>query len=163
FFQNQFDQSLSDIETVIPVAERLHQSHRLASAYKMKGFIYAKRRNFQVAITAFESAIEARKQTADIGQIAGDYNDLGNFCFDSLKNLQHARMYYGQGMEYAEQVKDSVRLSRLSLNMGRTYIDEGGFKNAEAYLSRAFLYLGINTGSGLRDSSVAAALARSQQ
>ncbi|HRP55932.1 CHAT domain-containing protein [Agriterribacter sp.] len=162
FFQNQLEQSLSDIETVIPVAKRLHQPHRLASAYKMKGFIYAKRRNFRVAAAAFENAIEARKQTADIGQIAGDYNDLGNFCFDSLKNPQHARMYYGQGIKYAGQAKDSVRLSRLSLNIGRTYIDEDEFKKAEAYLFRAFLYLGINTGSGLRNSSVVAAIARSQ-
>lgn len=162
FFQNQFEQSLSDIETVIPVAERLHQAHRLASAYKMKGFIYAKRRGFQVATTAFKDAIEARKQTTDIGQIAGDYNDLGNFYFDSLKNLQSARVYYGQGMKYAGQAKDSVRLSRLSLNMGRTYIYEDDFSRAEKYLLQAFLYLGVNISSGLNDTATVTALSQNQ-
>lgn len=162
FFQNQFEQSLSDIETVIPVAERLRQSHRLASAYKMKGFIYAKRRDFQVATTAFKDAIEARKQTTDIGQIAGDYNDLGNFYFDSLKNLQSARMYYGQGMKYAGQAKDSVRLARLSLNTGRTFIDEEDFSRAEKYLLRAFLFLGVNISSGLHDTATVTALGQNQ-
>ena len=162
FFQNQFEQSLTDIETVIPVAERLHQSHRLASAYKMKGFIYARRRDFRVATTAFKDAIEARRQTNDIGQIAGDYNDLGNFYFDSLRNLQSARLYYGQGMKYARQAKDSVRLSRLSLNMGRTCIDEGNFSRAEKYLSQAFVYLGVNVSNGLHGAAAVTALSLNQ-
>lgn len=162
FFQNQLEQSLSDVETVIPLALRLYQAHRLASAFKMKGFIYAKRGNFPAAATAFKNAIEARRQTADIGQIAGDYNDLGNFYYDSLKNLREARICYEKGMKFAGQAKDSVRLSRLSLNMGRTYIDEDEFGKAEAYLFRAFLYLGINTGRGLQDRSVATALGQSQ-
>jgi CHAT domain-containing protein len=162
FFQNQFEQSLADIETVIPVAKRLHQSHRLASAYKMKGFIYAGHRDFEMATTAFKDAIDARKQTTDIGQVAGDYNDLGNFYFDSLKNLQGARVYYRQGMKYARQAKDSVRLSRLGLNMGRTYIDEDDFSGAGKYLSQAFLYLGVNIRNGLRDSATVTALKQNQ-
>ena len=162
FFQNQFERSLSDIETVIPVAERLHQFHRLASAYKMKGFIYAKRSNFQVAATAFKDAIDARKRTTDIGQIAGDYNDLGNFYSDSLENFQGARKCYRQGMSYAKQAKDSVRLSRLSLNMGRSYIDEDDLNRAEKYLLQAFLYLGININNGLHNAATVTALGQNQ-
>ena len=162
FFQNQSDEALSDIESVISIAQRFHQPHRLASAYKMKGFIYAKKRNFLLAQSAFKNAVEARTQTTDIGQIAGDYNDFGNFYFDSLKNLQKARIYYELGMKYAGKAGDSVRLSRLSFNIGRTCMDENNFKQANKYLSQAFVFLGIADSGGFHNSATATAISLNQ-
>lgn len=149
FFQNESEQALTDIQTVIPIAERFHQPYRLASAYKMKGFVEAKNRNFKTAETDFLEAVKQRKISENMGQTAGDYNDLANFCFDSLKNFQKARTYYKEGIHYAEKAGDSIRLARLNLNIGRTFIDEHDFREAEKCFSRAFMYLGIYDDKGV--------------
>lgn len=149
FFQDESKQALADIQLVIPMAKRFHQPYRLASAFKMKGFIEAKNKNFGAAEADFLEAVRQRKITESMGQIAGDYNDLANFCFDSLKNFQKARTYYQQGIYYAEKADDSIRLARLSLNLGRTFINENGFPEAEKYLLQAFAYLRIHEVKGV--------------
>lgn len=141
FFQNQLQQSLSDIETVIPIAERFGQPYRLASAYKMKGFINAKNRNFKIAEAAFNTAIKARKQTKDDGQVAGDFNDFGNFYLDSLNNYRQAKIYYAYAINYAGKAKDSVRLSRVCSNMARAYLAEEDLQGALHYIQLATAYL----------------------
>lgn len=149
FFQDQLQQSLTDIETAIPLAEKFRQPHRLASAEKMKGFIYACKRDFIIAEIAYKKSIKARLETNDYGQIAGDYNDFGNFYFDSIGNYLLARANYTNAISYAMKRQDSVRLSRINLNIGRTFLEENNTAEAEKYFLKSLAFLRLNTNNSL--------------
>lgn len=141
FYQRQLPQATTDVELSIQLAKRLHQPYRLASAYKMKGFIYAQSADYATAEAAFKSAIHTRLMTADAAQVAGDYNDLGNFYRDHTSDWKKADVSYAIANQYAEKVKDSTRLARISINRANTGLLQGNLHHAGKYLNEALFYL----------------------
>lgn len=149
FYQNQLPQAITDVERSIELAKILRQPYRLASAYKMKGFIYAQSGEYAIAETAFKSTIHTRLMAGDAGQVAGDYNDLGNFYRDHVNDLKKADINYAIAAQYAEKEKDSIRLARISINRAYTGLLQGNLQHAGKYLSHALLYLLLPGGHSL--------------
>ena len=146
FFQNQLTQSLTDVNLTLLLADHKNQPYQLASAYKMKGYIYAKKRDFFYAQSLFMKAIHQRILTNDYGQIAGDYNDIGNFYRDSLDDYIKARKFYFEAIAFALKDHDSVRLCRIHVNLGEISIILRDFENASLCYIKAFKYLKANVG-----------------
>jgi CHAT domain-containing protein/tetratricopeptide (TPR) repeat protein len=147
FFQGKLSSTLSDVSIAIPLAERLNKPFDLASALKMQGFVFSKQRQFSLAAASFNKCITERIKSKAFGQVAGDYNDQGNFYSDSLKSYQRAENCYSIAIRYAKKEADSTRLARVSLNLGRNYFYQAKFDKAMSFQLQAMSYLKISKGS----------------
>lgn len=149
FYQDQLQQALNDADKSIELAQKLQQPYRLASAYKMKGFIYAKLNDYKTAEEAFKDAVTTRLLTGNLAQAAGDYNDFGNFFRDDLNNHKKADECYRIAMRYAKQANDSTRLSRININRAGAYLERGELALAGQCVKDAINYLGLKGGDKL--------------
>ena len=146
FFQNRFDESLTDLDEAIMLAKRTNDPFQVASAYKMMGFIYSNKRDFSKAASYYQSAINERSKTEYTGQVAGDYNDFGNFYRDSIKNYINSDKCYLAAIKVANKVKDSVRLARIHVNLAESKLRRDDFESATNYIQKAFTFLKIGSG-----------------
>lgn len=148
FVQDRLPAALGDLRIAVPLAQSLHQSFDLASALKTRGLIFFKQREFPLAEAAFHQCIAERFKSRDLGQVSGDFNDLGAFYSDSLRSFDRAAACYSTAIQYARRIGDSTKMARASLNLGRTYFYEAKFDSAIFFYLRAMCYLKINRGSG---------------
>lgn len=149
FYQDQLQEARKDADKSIDLAQRLRQPYRLASAYKMKGFIYAKLNEFKIAEKDFKNAVTTRLLTGNLAQTAGDYNDFGNFFRDNLNNSNKAEENYRTAIRYAKQVHDSIRLCRISINRAYNYLEQGALLLASQCVKDAISYLDLKRSDAL--------------
>lgn len=145
FFEKQFENSLKDLDTIINLCKNGDQWFHLASALKIKGYIFAEKDKPAEAEKFFEQAILNRKQTKDYGQIAGDYNDFGNFYLNSRKDYTRAKNCYYKTISFAKKVNDSLRLARAYVNIGEVNYSLHDLKAAGAYYIKALSVLNFKT------------------
>lgn len=141
FYQDLLQEAYNDANKSIDLAHKLQQPFRLASAYKMKGFINAKLKEYAIAEKAFKDAVKTRLLTGNIAQTAGDYNDFGNFFRDNLNNFKRADECYKTAIQYAKQAHDSIRLCRISINRAGNYLEHGELALADQCVKEALDYL----------------------
>ncbi len=146
-FQDKLPTALGDLRVAESLAQSLHQPFDLASALKTKGLIFSKQREFLLAEAAFRQCIAERVKSRELGQVSGDFNDLGTFYSDSLRSFGRAAACFSTAILYARMVGDSTKMARTSLNLGRTYFYEAKFDSAIYFYLRAMSYLKINSGS----------------
>jgi len=147
FFQDKLEQADQDVKSAIQLATNLNQPLQLASAYKMKGFICARRRDFPSAETSFIRSIGARLLTKDYGQIASDYNDFGNFYRDSARLYDKAKECYRKGISYAQNIADSIRLGMINVNLTRTFFYEHNYPQAESSYLNQMQFFNLSAGN----------------
>lgn len=145
FYQDQLQEAHRDADKSIELAQQLQQSFRLASAYKMKGFIYAKLKDYKIAEKAFKDAVNTRLISGNLAQTAGDYNDFGNFFRDNLVDYKKAEDCYRTAIRFAKQVHDSTRLCRISINRADNYLSHGESDLAGRCVKDAINYQGLKS------------------
>lgn len=116
-------------------------SYQVATAYKTRAYIFKYRQNFDSSAAFYLQCIKSRLISKDSGQIAGDYNDIANLYRDSLKQFDKAIKHYNNGLQFAQAIKDSIRLSRINDNLGLTYTNTGNYKEAEKCFIKSMSYL----------------------
>jgi tetratricopeptide (TPR) repeat protein len=158
YFQNNLQAALADAKMAVSLARQLRNDFDLASAYKTEGFVYQNQRKFELAISFFRQCISERVKTRDFGQVADDYNDLGNFYGDSLLEFGKSRACFITAIQYAKKTGDSIRMARLSVNLGRSYYFQQQFVKAINYYTEAMRLLRIARGPDLRGNPLAAEL-----
>jgi CHAT domain-containing protein/tetratricopeptide (TPR) repeat protein len=146
FFQNKLSSATQDLSTAISLARFLDQPFELASAWKIRGFIYAKTRKFPQAEAAFKTCIAQRNKTRDYSQISSDYNDLGNFYSDSMKSYKKADESFTRAVQNARLEGDSTRMARATLNQGRSFLLRHDLNRALVSFQQTMIYLRINKG-----------------
>lgn len=154
--KNQLIQSRSDVEKIISLAKKLknpfQNAFQLASGYKTKGFIYARNRQFNEAESFLKQSIQTRIKTADYGQIAGDYNDLGNFYMDSIHNYKEAKKCYFDAISFAKKNEDSLRLARIFANIGLVNFQDRNLQEAGLSYNKSLSYLRVNAGPDILEN-----------
>ena len=149
FFLNQLSGALADMETALSLANSLHRSFDIATAYKTRGLILAKQRAFREADASFKRCIAERVKSGFFGQVAGDYNDLGIIFSDSLHSYTRAIATYSTGLDYAKKAGDSIRLARITLNLSQCYLAAGQTEKAMTYCQKSMRYLGLGKNADL--------------
>lgn len=145
FFEKQYESSLKDLDVIINLCKNKNEWFELASALKIKGYIFAEKEQLSEAKTYFKQAVTSRLHTKDLGQIAGDYNDFGNFYLTRLKDYSSARRCYDQTISFAKKANDSIRLARAFINIGELYFSLEKFKLAGEYCLKALSILNFKT------------------
>ena len=145
FFQNQFSQALHDVNLIIDFPHSKNEPFELSSALKTQAFIFAQKRDFNIAHSLFEDAIRTRMLTKSYSQIATDYNDYANFLLDSLHNYSEANKYYLRAIGLARKIGDAVTLSMAHLNLAEVCMHQRNLNEAWQLLNKAFEYLKIKT------------------
>ena len=118
----------------------------LSTAFKTKALIYEDMGKDSLAELFFERAIKERILSVvnnDFGQVAGDYNDFGNFYLNSLESFKKANACYLKTLEYAKKTEDVERISKAYLNLGQSYYLQLNYKLAEYYYAKSLSQLGI--------------------
>ena len=119
---------------VDPVSKRLF--FELATALKAKALIYEQLSNYSVAEDYFQQTIRNRINSVsddNFGQVAGDYNDFGNFYLNSMKSFHKATSCYSQTLVYAKRSNDPERMAKAYLNLGQSSYQQQQFKLAQSY------------------------------
>ncbi|HEX5152231.1 MAG TPA: CHAT domain-containing protein [Parafilimonas sp.] len=143
YYVNDLDAALSDANAIIQIAERQKNLYDLASALKIKAYVFNKRQQFIDADFLFKKAISARIQTKDYEQIANDYIDYGNFCLDSLGDYAKARQCYLQTVFYGKELHDSTLLAKANTNIQGMFLKHKNYKLASDHCVKALAYLNI--------------------
>lgn len=137
FFQNQLANAESDVNTVISIANTSKSQFEIASAFKTKGLIYEQQKDYFNATQFFKKSIDVRIKTENFSQVASDYNDLGNFCLNSLHNYAEAKTAYNKAIEYAQKEGDMSKLALSYTNLGEFSFNTHDYKDAESYYEKA--------------------------
>ena len=146
YFQGKLSAAQEDSRAAISLARALHQDFDLAGALKSQALILTDLRDYSKAEASYAECIAARIRSKKLWQVAGDYSDLGNFYSKTLRAFQKAETCYLKAIHYARKEGDSARMARASINLGRSYHDQGEFRKAIASYSQAMGYLRIGKG-----------------
>ncbi len=155
YYQDQINESIKDVNSIIELSRHFPNTSYLSDAYKIKALDYGKKRQFSFANSFFLSAIKISLKAKDFGQISGVYNDFGILLLDSLKNYAEAQKYFLKAIEYAEKAKDSLRLSEVSVNAGEAEFKQHKYEKASKNFSQALLYLNVNCNANALSSVTA--------
>jgi tetratricopeptide (TPR) repeat protein len=147
YFQENLAAAWKDVRIAIPLGQALHQDFYLASAYKTEAMIYARQKNFAGAEVSFRQGIAARIRSGQLWQVAGDYNDLANFYRDSLGSHGRSTAALLTAIQYAKKEGDSIRMARISLNLGTNYNFQGKYDRSMSCYMQALRYLKIGGGT----------------
>ena len=130
----------------------MDQPYELASAYKMKGDIYASMRDFATAESFFfyskNQLIKDYLQMIMV-KLPEIIMILAISISDSLNDLAKAKKYYLKGIGYALRDHDSVRLCRIQVNLGEMNSMRHDYENASLNNIKAFRYLKVNVGNNI--------------
>jgi CHAT domain-containing protein len=153
FYENNIDDALTSVDSIIVNAQKRNETFELASALKTKALILQTKGEFIAADSLFKASINFRTRTTDSQQIATDYNDYGNFCLNSLHNYDKAGSCYRGTIFYGEKLKDSVVLARANINIAALYLLRSNYSLSSNYCLRAMKYLNLFKGSIDNDPS----------
>src|SRR5688572_13213187 len=81
----------------------------MSTAYKTKALIHEKMGYDSLAEQYFIKTINERLVSVvndDFGQVAGDYNDFGNFYLNTVGSFKKANACYLKTLEYAKKAED---------------------------------------------------------
>jgi tetratricopeptide (TPR) repeat protein len=158
FFQGKLRPALEDARTAITLGRSLHKEFQLASALKTQALILAGQRNFPDAEASFTRCIAERIKSKRFWQVAGDYDDLGNFYSDTLKSFHKAEGCYWLAVQYARKEGDSIPMARAFINLVINYYHLSEFEKAIACYRQAMRCMKIDQGGDLTGNPVLADL-----
>jgi CHAT domain-containing protein len=147
--------ALFDVNKALDLASIQNDAYSLASALKIKAFIFKKNRQFSKADSFFRKTIMKRVETKQFGQIANDYIDYGNFFLDSLADYKNANQCYSQSIVYGRKAEDSIILARANVNIGAIYTDQRNYVKSCEYLIQALKYLSLSVDNNFLENPTA--------
>jgi signal transduction histidine kinase len=102
----------------------------------LKGISASYLKEFDVAETSLNKALDIRQKLGDNDDIAEIYYNLG-FMEIENNNFKKALSYFLQSYSMLKESKNDIYLSWCLSGLGRTYLKLGDLSNAEKYLSLA--------------------------
>jgi CHAT domain-containing protein len=166
YYQHDLDRAIVDADRAIESASRLlHEAvasnslnspddatkvffYELSTAYKTKAFIYEQLEKDSLADTYFRKAISNRINSVineNFNQVAGDYNDYGNFLLNRVRDYKRANSSYWKTIEYAQKGNDPERMAKGYLNLGQSYFRQKQFDKADNYYAKSIATIGVKT------------------
>ncbi len=122
---NDFDKAFTDLEKAILLEEKTGNQYWLANSYQDKAIIYKNQKQNQKAEFYFKKALEVRPRLPTFYErIAIDYNELGRFYLNNVKDFKRAEENYLKTLAYANKCTPSVRRLYLLIayeNLGDLY------------------------------------------
>ncbi|MFT4152632.1 CHAT domain-containing protein [Parafilimonas sp.] len=141
YYENNFKDAFTDVNTMIKIAEKNNALYELASALKIKAIIFQKNQQFKASDSLFKKAIAIRIKTGDFEQVSRDYIDYGNFYIDTLHYFERAKFCYLQTINHAKKINDSSLLAKANTNLAELYLRKKDFLSSFKYIHKAFAYL----------------------
>jgi len=142
-FLGKLDEALADVKSVIRYTGHINNPFELATAFKTQALIYETKNQFALAKKSFFKAIQSRLGSNEVGWVASDYNDFGNFYLNSLHDYSNAVKCYFKTIEYAKKVKDNARLVLAHVNLAEASLEEHNYKKSEEYYFKAMADLNL--------------------
>lgn len=145
--QGKMSLAQADVRTAIALARAIHDDFLLAGALRCQGIIYSDLREYPKAEASFSECIARRIRSKDLRQVAGDYNDLGVYYRDTLREFRKATTCFLLAIQYAKKERDSVRIAEVSIRLGGNYYLQGKLDSAVLCYSKAMNLLKIGRGA----------------
>ncbi|MEP6465062.1 MAG: CHAT domain-containing protein [Parafilimonas sp.] len=166
FFENKLIEAINDAKLAAHYAQNIYDQYELGTAYKTLGFIFEKEEKkdsanhyYHESIKVHLSALKQYKlhdyeSQVYIDQIANDYNDLGNFYQNSLKNYTNSKDCYYKMIFFATQMDDimkiKLKLALAYLNLGENSFKQNKWIEASEFYVKSFNNLQINLDGDIR-------------
>ncbi|HEY4208112.1 MAG TPA: CHAT domain-containing tetratricopeptide repeat protein [Puia sp.] len=146
-FQGKLSLAQADVGIAIDLARAVHDDFLLAGALRSQGLIFSDLREYPKAEVSFHDCITTRIRSKDLRQVSGDYNGLGVFYGDTLKEFHKATTCYLLAIKYAKKEEDSIRMAEASVNLGGNYYQQGKLDSAVSCYLKAMNLLKIGRGA----------------
>lgn len=143
YFQNDLQQALIAINEILETATPLQLHYDVASALKIKGFIFQQENQLAAAEKALQQSVSERLTTQQYAQIAADYIDLGGFYLNYVHQYSTANKYFFTAIEYAAKGNDSARMARAYHHIASSFTEQHNTGNASYYFYKAWSCLKI--------------------
>ncbi len=117
--------------------EKLQDYYYLAATYGKIGLINYKLKNNAKAADYFKKSLEVSIKHGSKNNIAYAYNNLGNIYSIESKMYDIALEYYKRALNIRKELKHTLEVAPILLNMGGIYFDRKDLKNAEIYFKEA--------------------------
>jgi tetratricopeptide (TPR) repeat protein len=145
--QGKLSLAAADVKIAISLARLMHADFHLAGALKSQALIYSALKDYPKAEASYQECIATRIRSKVFQQVAGDYNDMGIFYGDTLREYRKANDCYRLAIRYGKQEGDSVRMARASVNLAGNYVHQGMPDSAIYYYSQTMNLLNIGQGT----------------
>ena len=132
-----FDRARQSIRTCLDVAKRQGDPRRLAMAYNNMGGLYHHMRDDSFAIVMFHQGLETLQPIKEakpdraslLYNLGGTYTDMGR--------TEEAMKVLNEALAIAQELGDTVRISRVHSTMGLVCMNTGQLDRAEQYFQQA--------------------------
>ncbi|CAN5477284.1 hypothetical protein BH10BAC3_BH10BAC3_26220 [soil metagenome] len=157
-YQNQLKLAITDIDSASINAKKYNDVFEIATALKSKAIILDKQQRFDEADFLFNQAINERKKTGDLAQLADDYTDYGNFLISSFEKYKKGILYYSNSEILGRQLGDSDLVAKAYTNIGQVFFRLGEYGKAKQSYTDALRSLKANDVKNFNDNISASQL-----
>lgn len=144
---------------LIELASKENNVKYLYRGYRNLGVTYQTLNDLKRAELNYEKALNFALQTDNDTLLMGAYNNLGNVFSEDEKTINKGVQYYKKAIEHGTNISDYSTLLVPYMNIGWTYLDNGGYDKAFPYLNKA-LHLLENDQKGTAYSQIMALLGK---
>lgn len=132
---NDFDSALDYALRCMPIFEKAHDTNRVITIYNVLGNIYFKRAEYEEARSYFEKnlATTERESAAYIIALSG----MGKVYY-RLHDFEQARICLDDALKGAIELDNAEVQIICNYYKGRMQMDDGDYRQALAYLNKAF-------------------------
>jgi CHAT domain-containing protein/tetratricopeptide (TPR) repeat protein len=148
-FQGRLADAQQDAHSAVLLARTLRMDFQLASALNVQAIILSSRQEFSLAEASYIDCIAARMKSKQFQQVSADYNDLGVFYTDSVKDFKKAAACYALAIQFARKEGDSIKMAAESINQGRNYFFQWDIDKAISCFVQAIDFLKLGKGGDL--------------
>lgn len=153
FFESNFQEALSGAYKAIFIAKKNSDLFELATAYKILGLIYEKKKLPDSALHYYKLCVKTRILTGKAFQVASDYNDLANFYLNSLQQYKTAAQNYNNALLFAGKMDDSLsrclKQAMIYGNLAENSLKQNSLFKAEYFFLQSFSHLNINLNNNI--------------
>ena len=134
---NEVDKGLAVGKEALAKARELNYRDGIRLAHVNLGLNYYIGSQYPEALSSFTKALDYYSDSEeDQKNVIRVYSNMGNVYLD-LGNHNQALDYYLKGLQVAEHLQDSVRMSVINGNIGAIYFDMEDYETALSYFKKA--------------------------
>ena len=132
------DSSIEYARLAMRSAKAIHDSKRIAEAYKLLGTASYYKAEFDQVISFYDSSLAAFKIANDSFGQARVLNNLG-IVYHQIGDLRTSIEYYLKSLDFKTSLNDSIGIANTNNNIGSIYYDLEEYASSYEYFRKALI------------------------
>lgn len=140
YLSNDYNKALEYYNKSLLIAKRFHIKQEIAGLYLNIGIIQMQKKNFNVALEKFQTAMELFKEINSPELIILCMQNMGEAYYD-LKQYQKAEGILQKAFAKARDLNLNISIAGINLTLSNVYLNQNKFHKAEKALKDGLEYV----------------------